>query len=143
VKAPPKVLLVPVDFSDVSHRALEHAQMLARLVPDARIVLVHVVDATPTPMATDFMAQVPRTDMGAEADAAKKGLIAWAKGSPNTTSDVRTGAPADEILAAAKDAGAEMIVIGTHGRKGVARALLGSVAEDVARRASVPVVLVH
>jgi len=140
---PPKVILVPVDFSDVSHRALEHAQMIAKLAGGARLVLVHVVDPTPTPMATDFMAQVPPPDTSAEQDAARKGLVAWSKGSPSTTSEVRVGKPGEVILEAAKAAGAELIVIGTHGRKGVARALLGSVAENVARHATVPVTLVR
>jgi nucleotide-binding universal stress UspA family protein len=55
---------------------------------------------------------------------------------------LRSGTPADEILATAEAEGASLIVMGTHGRKGMERMLLGSVAEHVARAASRPVLTV-
>ena len=56
---------------------------------------------------------------------------------------VRFGDPAEEILQEATDSGADLILMATHGRTGVARLLLGSVAEAVLRRSEIPVVLVR
>jgi nucleotide-binding universal stress UspA family protein len=56
---------------------------------------------------------------------------------------LRNGVPWEEINAVAEESKADMIVIGTHGRKGLARALLGSVAENVIRTAKVPVLTIH
>lgn len=57
--------------------------------------------------------------------------------------EIRDGDPVTEILAATEQCGADSIVIGSHGRGGLQRALLGSVAEGVMRRATVPVVVVR
>jgi len=56
---------------------------------------------------------------------------------------LRSGRPWEEILAAAREGNADLIVIGTHGRKGLPRALLGSVAEKVVRMSPVPVLTVR
>jgi nucleotide-binding universal stress UspA family protein len=56
---------------------------------------------------------------------------------------LRTGDARDQILQAAKELGADMIVMGTHGRRGVRRALLGSVTESVVRSADCPVLTVR
>jgi nucleotide-binding universal stress UspA family protein len=56
---------------------------------------------------------------------------------------VRFGEPAEEILEEAREFGADLVVMATHGRSGVARLMLGSVAEAVLRRSEVPVVLVR
>jgi universal stress protein A len=56
---------------------------------------------------------------------------------------VRTGGPVDSILSAAKDVGAELIIVGTHGRTGLAHLALGSVAERVVRTAAIPVLTVR
>jgi nucleotide-binding universal stress UspA family protein len=56
---------------------------------------------------------------------------------------VRFGEPAEEILEEARESGADLVVMATHGRSGVARLMLGSVAEAVLRRSEVPVVLVR
>lgn len=60
-----------------------------------------------------------------------------------TTTAVRRGNPRDDILAYANDHDIDLIVMGTHGRTGVKRALLGSVTEDVVRHAEMPVLSVH
>ena len=56
---------------------------------------------------------------------------------------MRPGKPSDEIVRYAKEHEIDVVVMGTHGRQGVARAVLGSVAERVVRRASCPVLTVH
>jgi len=60
-----------------------------------------------------------------------------------TTTAVRRGNPHDDILAYANDHEIDVIVMGTHGRTGVKRALLGSVTEDVVRHSEIPVLTVH
>src|SRR5438067_1078023 len=97
---PPRVNLVPVDFSDVSHRALEHAKITAT-APGARIVLLHVVNPMPPGVGVDVTATMPPIDVDAESQAAKKSLVGWSKAVPGSTTAVRIGAPADEILSAA------------------------------------------
>src|SRR5262245_66633328 len=59
------------------------------------------------------------------------------------TTDVRRGEPVDEILAAARESRADLIIMTTHGRTGFARILFGSVAEGVLRHADVPVLLMR
>ena len=61
----------------------------------------------------------------------------------NTAWAIRRGRPADEILAAAQEGGADLIAMATHGRTGVGRLLFGSVAEAVLRRATVPVFMIR
>ena len=56
---------------------------------------------------------------------------------------VRFGEPAEEILEEARESGVDLVVMATHGRSGVARLMLGSVAEGVLRRSEVPLVLVR
>jgi nucleotide-binding universal stress UspA family protein len=61
----------------------------------------------------------------------------------DTSWAIRHGRPADEILAAASESGADLIALATHGRTGLGRLLFGSVAETVLRRASIPVFLIR
>ena len=61
----------------------------------------------------------------------------------NTAWAIRRGRPADEILAAAQESGADLIAMATHGRTGVGRLLFGSVAEAVLRQATVPVFMIR
>ena len=76
---------------------------------------------------------------------ARKALadFAAALGIPASSTVVREGDPVDEILAVAASLDAQMIALGTHGRRGLAHILLGSVAEQVVRRATVPVLTVR
>lgn len=145
--SPPRLILVPVDFSDASKRALGHAKMIATAT-GARLALVYVVDTQPVPTygllgaAPEFVVDVPR-----ETAAGKEHLASLVAGlppdGPAVESGVRIGSPVQEILHAATEQRADLVVMGTHGRRGISRLLLGSVAEAVARRSTVPVVLVH
>jgi universal stress protein A len=137
-----KTILVPVDFSSGSNCAVEWAQALAGAF-GARLVLLHVIDtsanaliggpggvlAPPPPAALyDELRREARTAM---ADLAGRTLGA--------TPLIREGAPRQEILAVATEVHADLIVMGTHGRTGLAHLLFGSVAEHVVRHAPVPV----
>ena len=65
------------------------------------------------------------------------------KAIPEAVSVLRNGHPADEIEQVVKDTSADLLVVGTHGRRGLPRALLGSVAERLVRTATIPVLTVH
>lgn len=129
-------LLVPLDGSLLAERSLDVAVQLAR--PTSTLTLVRVEDAP------------PRTNDDAGVDESKRSATEYldkiaqmqARGTVRALTDVRTGSPPDQILAAATEHDADVVVMGTHGRTGPARWWLGSVADSVARRADRPVLLV-
>jgi nucleotide-binding universal stress UspA family protein len=137
--APFRNLLVPIDFSDYSKRALEEASALARRT-DGRITLLHVVELPP------IFHGVPPGDLVKDVDAmARTKLASWAElvapGLP-LTKLVRSGSAAGQILAMLHDDPSfDLVVAGSHGRTGFQRLMLGSVAEKLVRYASRPVLV--
>ncbi|HZP42147.1 MAG TPA: universal stress protein [Candidatus Binatia bacterium] len=129
-------IVVPTDFSVCSMRALQRAEALAQRL-GAEVVLVHV---DPSVVLGSEVAPARQDAVRRELDG-----IAAVLGTRGVRARgvVRAGAPAEEILAVAMAEGADLIVMGTHGRTGLAHALLGSVAEDVVRRALCPVLTVR
>jgi nucleotide-binding universal stress UspA family protein len=141
---PAKSILVATDFSDISERATAYAVDLARLL-GARVTFLHVYEI---PVYSFFDgALVATSDLAASVSAAADGAMATlvakqkASGVP-VEGMVRVGPPADEVQRVAEEVKADMIVVGTHGRRGLARAFLGSVAEIVVRTSTRPVVVV-
>ncbi len=141
-------ILVPVDFSTCSLMvAREAAELAAKL--GARIVLLHVSDL-PAGLSADAHVSPEGADTTAgafatsDADRRMVGFVAAceAAGAPV---ELRTevGAVVPTILSAIDRVGAGLVVMGTHGRTGLARLVLGSVAEGVAHRAHVPVMLIR
>jgi nucleotide-binding universal stress UspA family protein len=137
---PPRHVLVALHFGDHSQRALDAGiELAARL--GAKLTLVHVW-SIPTSM---YAAELPppMIDFEKEArDVLDAGLTRAKARVPDAHGTLRSGIPAKEILAVAQERGADMLVLGTHGRKGLPRMFLGSVAEKVARRAEIPVLIV-
>ena len=143
-----KKILVPVDGSATSVRGLREAARLAKS-QDATVVLMHVVDefmAYSNPDAAYFAADVAKAMLAdgrrvlAKAKAQAQALGVRAK----TVLLERVGGPAaNAIVREAKREGCDLIVIGTHGRRGVRRLVLGSDAELVVRNSPVPVLLVR
>jgi nucleotide-binding universal stress UspA family protein len=133
-----RVLVVGVDFSDVSADALKEAVALAEGPSYAELHVVHVItnSAQPRSIGTAVMPEVAYLD-GIE-DVGKL-LEAWVAplraGRARVASHIRMGSPDREIAQVASDVGADLIVIGTTGKQGVARLLLGSVAESLVRHA--------
>ncbi|HKZ04778.1 MAG TPA: universal stress protein [Methylomirabilota bacterium] len=135
-------IIVPVDFSDASEEAWTLALKVAAL-SDAELVLVHVVPESPflagSPLGAVNVAEV----MVKQRHWAERELAGWVERARaegcRARIAVRPGVPHAEILAAATDERADLIVIGTHGRGGFDRALLGSVADRVIRLAPCPV----
>jgi len=127
---PIKTILVPIDFSDPSGRALAFAVDLAEQLA-ARVEVFSAYDgndaelAAATTRSVDFFVDAYRDR---NVDFAKR---------------IGPGDAREAILSLAPEVGADLIVIGTNGRKGIAHALLGSVAESVLRAAEVPVVTVR
>jgi nucleotide-binding universal stress UspA family protein len=136
-------ILAPVDFGDATGPALDLALSLAR-ASDARLTLLHAFDVTPFANASPF---VPVLDtkpvivaLEREMDALReKTALVWSK----TDALVRTGDVYEVILDEAQRSGCDLIVLGTHGRRGLSHALLGSVAERVVRLSPIPVLTVR
>lgn len=142
---PIRTLLVAVDFSEPSARALEYACELAGAL-GARIHLVHAYQA-PLLEVTPYHVAIPQGVFEAARNAANDQLEALrlklAKQGTETQAHLREGsAPPDAIADAAEEIGADLIVIGTHGHTGLKHALLGSVAERTLRLARCPVLTV-
>lgn len=135
---PIRTILVPTDFSASSEVALELACSLAR-AQGARLILLHVAayDVTEAGMMAVSM------DPSYYHDAMKEIQDRVVGPTPGffVETSLKEGTPAEEILRVADDVGADLIVMGTHGRTGLSRLLMGSVAEAVTRRAGCPVLL--
>jgi nucleotide-binding universal stress UspA family protein len=140
-----KVLVVGVDFSEFGDAALRDAHELARLQPDAVVHVVHVVSLHAAMSEDDaLLASPPDIDHRGHdlSNHVRKTLRSLDDGSPPVTTHLRVGDPAREIAQFAVDLDADAIVVGTHGRRGFARLVLGSVAERVLRYATCPVLVV-
>ncbi len=133
-----RTILLPTDFSYASDAALPHAEALARQ-SGARLLIVHVEEpplaygggelyyGTPEPDTTRITAML-------EAVKPVDPQVAFRH-------HLAMGDPAGEICRIAAEEGAEMIVLGTHGRTGLLRLLMGSVAESIVRHAPCPVLV--
>jgi nucleotide-binding universal stress UspA family protein len=148
--SPIRKILVPVDFSDSSTPVLERAAALARGL-GAEVDVLHGWD-TPESLPPDV--QTSETTFGVQSLA---GLIeqssaehlrefvenAKQRGIAVTHSFSKSGPPAHVIVEAARTGHYDLIVMGTHGRSGLTRVMLGSVAEKVVRHAICPVLTVR
>jgi nucleotide-binding universal stress UspA family protein len=136
---PVHTILHPTDFSAPSAYALGLACALARDY-GARLIALHVAHAPPV-FASEGMVPPAPEEIRAEAEEQLRQL-------PVPQDDVRVerrlelGDAAGEILRVAAEVDASLIVMGTHGRTGLGRLLMGSVAEQVVRRSTCPVLTV-
>ena len=140
-----KRILVPVDGSDTSNRALVAALQMAR-ESDGRVRLLHAIDELAYLSGFEYSGQVLEAARKGGAKALEDAMaIATASGVPVDDRLVEVaGQRLGEIVAdEARKWEADLIVIGTHGRRGVSRVLLGSGAEQVLRLAPVPVLAVR
>lgn len=140
-------IVVPVDGSEFSERAIPYAINLARMAK-APVMLVRVVDAFQTmpPMkAVSAMAPLYRVNFGEETRQIQVYLEHLAgdllSSGLRVETDCEIGPPVDAILAIVKPG--DVVVISSHGRGGLRRAILGSVAEAILRRSRVPVLVVR
>jgi nucleotide-binding universal stress UspA family protein len=134
-----KTILLPLDGSSLAERALAYATVLARRC-EARVVLVEAVQAHTLPGVDPSEAQIEVTS-GAEAYLKHASGRLSADGIVTET-HVYYNDPVHAILDAATRQRADLIVMSTHGRGGLSRMLYGSVADQILRRATIPVLLV-
>ncbi len=142
---PIRNILCPTELDGSSQPATDIAVELAQRT-GASLTLVHVYDAPV--YAYSGVPFMPVVDTAGEVEkAARATLDRTVEGLkarlPDVRGMLRRGRTWEEILAAAKETGADMIVMGTHGRHGLPHAVLGSVAEKVVRISPVPVLTVR
>ena len=139
-------IIVPTDFSSCSEEAWRLAQRLAGM-SGAELVLTHVLTEAPLFREGPFIMPKVREVFEAArsfADASLQEWVAKARAEGlSARAALRSGVAYQEIVTLAVDERADLIVIGTHGRGGIDRALLGSVADRVIRLAPCPVLTVR
>jgi nucleotide-binding universal stress UspA family protein len=138
----PRNILCATDFGPSSKGAVHVALAMAKAVGGA-VTLVHVYDA-PVYAGPPFM---PLNDAGPEVEKAAQGALDTAVSEAKAQVEgvrgvLRRGRPWEEVIALAVDLRADLLVLGTHGRRGLPRAILGSVAERVVRLSPIPVLTV-
>lgn len=141
-----KKILVAVDFSGYSSHVADYAATLARCSDDVKVVVLYVAPTmsqyvgfhVPPSSIDNFVGEIV-----AGADATMNAFVAENLPGLEVTGKVVTGYPAEEILEQAEAEEADLIVMGTHGRKGIDRILFGSVAEKVVKTAKCPVLTVR
>jgi nucleotide-binding universal stress UspA family protein len=139
-------ILVPVDGSATSTRGLDESIQLAKLT-GARLRLLHVVDGLTFATGMEFYTGDVfgmLAEAGAQILAEAKARVEAAGVAVDTVlSETVGGRVCDIVIDQAREWDAQLIVIGTHGRRGVGRLLIGSDAEQIVRSAPVPVLLVR
>jgi nucleotide-binding universal stress UspA family protein len=134
-------ILVATDFSMQARNALEWARYLADAFR-ARLVLLHVIDIFS--LAEIGCVMEGGTDpLALLREQARKCMSELKTLVPDAETVIREASPRPVIVDAALELSCQMIVMGTHGRSGLAHLLMGSVAEYVVRSSKVPVLTVH
>jgi nucleotide-binding universal stress UspA family protein len=142
-----RTILLPTDFSECAAHAVAPAAELARQA-GARLLCLHVVEpVVPAGGWAPVAEPLPLADIGDRLeDSAARELPKLARTAECAGLDVEEviahGEPAAEIVRVARERGADLIVISSHGRTGIGRILFGSTAESVVRYAHCPVLVV-
>lgn len=131
-------ILVPYDFSPASAKALSWAADLQRSLGGLTVHVIHVVDPMPATAPEMLLATLSERDLKAIADALTRAVRE--RGVTATTEVILAPASGHVIVDVAQQRNADLIAMGTHGRGGLSRLVLGSVAEFVVRHAPCPVV---
>lgn len=134
----------PIDFSETSRTAMEEAAELARLY-QGEMALLHVFEP---PAATADLMVTPPEMLDQTAKELERKLDLWKaeaerRGAKVARALVVTGAAATEVVRFAREGGYDLVVMGTHGRRGLRHLVLGSVAERVVREAPCAVLVVR
>ncbi|HKA92026.1 MAG TPA: universal stress protein [Haliangiales bacterium] len=145
-----KKILVATDLTPASEPAVRAALELAKIL-GAHVTALHVLDAPlestkwflpDSPEMQSLRAAIAREENTIHAELAAQ-IGALAHGAANIHAIVRRGNPVDVIRDVAEEIGADLLVLGTHGRRGIQHALLGSVAERVVRTATQAVLTIR
>jgi nucleotide-binding universal stress UspA family protein len=139
-------IVVPTDFSADAEQAVRAASELS-LAYSAPLTLIHVYDPLAYPVSDGYVmsspAQLSRLWEDIERHLAQARQDAQAAGAVNVRTQLLEGVTASEIVRFARIGGYDLIVMGTHRRRGLARVLLGSVAARVVQTAACPVLTVR
>lgn len=127
-------IFVPYDFSEYANRAVQYAERLAALY-EAEVTLVHVIEEPTIP--TEYGVEVPDLDVQSVRSRTRAALQGVSDEEHQIL--VASGPPARRVVELAAKRSTDLIVLATHGRTGLRRMLLGSVAEQVIREAPCPV----
>jgi nucleotide-binding universal stress UspA family protein len=146
-----KRILIATDGSELATKAMHHGIALAKLDKSPVSVMVVTNNWTPFEMAEDYSRGITDPVRSYEARATeaaktvldKAGEAAKSQGVDCTLIHVADKRPAEGILATAAEVGADLIVMASHGRRGVSRLLLGSQANEVVTHSKVPVLIVR
>lgn len=148
VPAPPPPLvriLATTDFSPSADIAVQWAAMLAQRF-EAELILLNVVDLSfllvPSLPASGPVVHADYDVLQSFREEAKRQMAQIKERYPNARSEIREGSPRPVIVEEAVSLDASLVVMGTHGRSGIAHLLIGSVAEHVVRHCKVPVLTV-
>jgi nucleotide-binding universal stress UspA family protein len=141
-----KQILVPIDFSEHSKKALEYAIPFAEQFR-AKIYALYVVEPTIYPADFSF-GQVGIPNIEAELQAKgeqelKDLLVETVKGKVDSEAVIKTGLPFVEVITFAHEKNIDLIIVATHGHTGVEHILFGSTAEKIVRKAPCPVLVVR
>jgi len=139
---PPRIsrILVATDFSDQASKALEWARTFAGAL-GAKLVLLHVINMFSLAETGCVMAGIDPLHLVREQ--AQRYMDEVKRLVPDAETLIREASPRPTIVEAALELDCQMIIMGTHGRSGLAHLLLGSVSEYVVRNSKVPVLTVR
>ena len=135
-------IVVPVDMEEHTEKIMEFAASFAEKF-NSKMTLVHVVEPFPTGGDMELGIATIKEYTENRIQHSQKFLENLAKPYQNCEIRILQGIIDDEIVAFAKDSAADMIVIGTHGTKGIEKLLLGSVAERVVKEAHCPTLVMN
>ena len=135
-------ILVPVDFSDSSEEAVRHAVGLATKFK-ARVRFLHVVQVMTSYLEGPVFTQELMNVYKEHERQARRELEKMKRLAVRGEAVVKRGIPVLEILSEAKKFNADLIIVGTHGRRGLDRLMVGSVAQEIMRKAQWPVLVVR
>lgn len=141
----PRIILVPTDFSVAAEAALDRAIELASRLK-AKVYVIHAYQLPVIGLSEGALVASAEITAGIMSSAETQLAACLAKRRPSGVEMVpilRQGDPRAVVLAVAEEISADLVVMGTHGRHGIARALIGSVAEAVVRTSHLPVLTVH
>ena len=138
-----KKILIPTDNSQVSIEAARHGLEIAKLM-NSKVYVIYVVDIMPfVGLPTEGFWETMKEVLEEEGKEAFKKIEDMAKEiGIDITTEILEGSPAKEIVEYAEKKGVDLIVMGTSGKSGIDKLLLGSVAEKVSKKAQCPVLLV-
>lgn len=140
-----KKILCAVDFSEYSPTVADYANMMAK-ASGAKILVLYVAPSLSQYVGFHVPPSSIESFVGEIVTGAEDTMNAFVKenfGDADVEGKVVTGYPAEEILSISEDEKCDMVVMGTHGRKGIDRILFGSVAEKVVKNSVAPVLTVR